>query len=203
MRRDGGAEVVESVPFAERDGRELVLVRLPRERLVRVELERDGTAESPTRKREASAELLVRLLVEPHPEQRELRARDQEQRHEDDRRGRDLVVEEDARAGDDEAEEKPEHRHQRAEHVEEDERVEVADHVLLLHPPPEALEEEPRDPRRDRADLDPGALADAVDRARRHVAHAGGDDVQVHEHVVREPVAAVDPLEVEPVERRE
>ena len=74
--------------------------------------------------------------------------------------------------GDDEPEREPEHRHQGAEHVEEDERVEVADHVLLLHPPPEALEEEPRDPRRDAADLDPRPLADAVDRSRRHVAHA-------------------------------
>ena len=66
--------------------------------------------------------------------------------------------------GDEEAEGEAEHGHQRAEHVEEDERVEVADHVLLLHPPPEALEEQPRDPRRDVADADPGALADAVDR---------------------------------------
>ena len=52
------------------------------------------------------AQLLVRLLVEPHPEERELGAGDQEQRDEHDRRGRDLVVEEDPRAGDDEAEQR-------------------------------------------------------------------------------------------------
>ena len=46
-----------------------------------------------------------------------------------------------------------------------DERVEVADHVLLAHPPEEALEEEPGDARDDPAEADPGALADAVDRA--------------------------------------
>ena len=65
---------------------------------------------SPARRRSASvpqlAQLLVRLLVEPHPEERELGAGDQEQRHEHDRRRRDLVVEEDPRAGDDEAEQR-------------------------------------------------------------------------------------------------
>ena len=40
----------------------------------------------------------------------------------------------------DEAEEEADDEHQHAEDVEEDERVEVADDVLLPHPPPEALE---------------------------------------------------------------
>src|SRR4029078_6198897 len=48
----------------------------------------------------SSPQLLVRLLVEPHGEQCELRPRDEEQRHEDDRRGGDLVPPEDARGGD-------------------------------------------------------------------------------------------------------
>ena len=40
VRRDGSAELVEPVPVAERGVRELVLVRLPGQRLVGVELER-------------------------------------------------------------------------------------------------------------------------------------------------------------------
>src|SRR3954462_5001663 len=40
---------------------------------------------------ESSAQVFVRLHVEPHREQRELAARDQEQCDEDDRRGRDVV----------------------------------------------------------------------------------------------------------------
>ena len=107
------------------------------------------------------------------------------------------------RARHDQAQQKAECRHQGAEHVEEDERVKVADHVLLLHPPPEALEQQPRDPGCDRADPNPGALPHAVDRPRRHVTHARRDDVEVHEHVVRKAVAAVDPLQVEALERRE
>ena len=84
---------------------------------------------------------------------------------------------------------RPSEGHQDAERVEEDERVEVADHVLLPQAPEEALHEQPGDPRHDRAQLDPRLLADVVDRARREVAHAGVPDVQVHEHVVREAVA--------------
>src|SRR6187200_736466 len=53
----------------------------------------------------ASAQLLVRLLVEPHVEQRELRPRDEQERDEDDRRGGDLVPPEDPRGCHDEAEE--------------------------------------------------------------------------------------------------
>ncbi len=98
--------------------------------------------------------------------------------------------------------EDPEHetgdRHHDPERVEEDERMEVADHVLLPHAPEEGLDEQPRDPRHDLAETDPGPLADPVDRSRRDVAHAGVDDVQVDEHVVREPVPRVDALEVEP-----
>src|SRR5688572_16676299 len=111
-----------------------------------------------------SAELLVRLLVEPHGEERELRAGDEEERDEDDRRGRDVVPPADSEDRDEQAEQESDDGHQRTEAVEEDERVEVSDHVLLRHPPPEALEEEPRDPGRDAADANPGALADTVDR---------------------------------------
>ncbi len=45
VRRDGGAEAVEPVPVAKRGVSELVLLRLPCERLVGVELERaDGSS---------------------------------------------------------------------------------------------------------------------------------------------------------------
>ena len=79
--------------------------------------------------------------------------------------------------------------HQEAEQVEEDERMKVADHVFLAHPPEEALEQQPRD-RGTTCGADARALADAVDRARRKVADARVPDVQVDEQVVREPVAA-------------
>ena len=65
------------------------------------------------------------------------------------------------------AEREADRDHQEAERVEEDERVEVADHVLLAHAPEEALDEQPRDPRHDLAQTDARALADAVDRPRR------------------------------------
>src|SRR6266496_3963200 len=107
-----------------------------------------------------SSEVLVRLHVEPHGEERELRAGDQQERDEDDRGRRDAVPEDpqhDLRDPEAEAEQ----RHQESEHVEEDERVEVADHVLLAQPPEEALPEQPRDSRHDPSDLDTRALADA------------------------------------------
>ena len=97
---------------------------------------------------------------------------------------------------------RPASGHHDPERVEEDERVEVADHVLLAQPPEEALHEQPRDPRHDAAQLDPRLLADAVDRPRGEVAHARVPDVQVHEHVVREAVAGVDAVEVELGEHR-
>ena len=97
---------------------------------------------------------------------------------------------------------RPASAHHEPEEVEEDERVEVADHVLLAQPPEERLHEQPRDPRDDLAQLDPRALADAVDRPRGDVAHARVDDVQVDEHVVGEAVARVDAVEVEALERR-
>src|SRR3954464_9472765 len=108
-----------------------------------------------------SAQVLVRLHVEPHREERELRARDEEQRDEDDRRRRDAVP---ADPGDglDDPEREPRARHDHPERVEEDERVEVADHVLLTQPPEEALDQQPGDPRDDLADLDPRALAAPV-----------------------------------------
>ena len=124
-----------------------------------------------------------------------------EQRDEHDRRRRDLRCRRSAARASTSPSTSPTRGHQDAEDVEEDERVEVADHVLLPHPPPEALEEQPRDPRHDRAQLDPRALADVVDRPRGDVAHARVLDVQVDEHVVREAVARVEPVEVEPLER--
>ena len=51
--------------------------------------------------------------------------------------------------------------------VEEHERVEVPDHVLLAQPPEEGLDEEPGDSRDHLPQPDPRALADAVDRPRR------------------------------------
>src|SRR5579862_3022102 len=113
--------------------------------------------------RTASPQVLVRLHVEPHREQRELRAEDQEQGDEHHRRGGDLVAHDpqhDLRDPEPEAED----RHQHAEQVEEDERVEVADDVLLRQAPPEALEEQPRDRRDDLPQADPRALSHAVDR---------------------------------------
>src|SRR5262249_49999339 len=81
-----------------------------------------------------SAQLLVRLHVEPHREERELDAEDQQQRDQHGGRGRDHVAE-DAQddLGDPESEAGEEQR--QTQDVEEDERVEVPDHVLLLHPP--------------------------------------------------------------------
>ena len=75
--------------------------------------------------------------------------------------------------------------------------MEVADHVLLPHPPEEPLHEQPRDPRDDVRDLDAAPLADAVDRTRRDVADTRVPHVQVDEHVVRKPVPRVDAVEVE------
>ena len=48
-----------------------------------------------------------------------------------------------------------------------------------------------------RSDLDPGLLADAVDRPGGNVAHQGVLHVQVDEHVVREAIAAVEAIEIE------
>src|SRR5215217_7992116 len=103
----------------------------------------------------SSAQILVRLHVEPHREERELRARDQEQGDQDDCRRRDVVAEDPQHRLEDPQRE-AEQRHQEAERVEEHQRVEVADHVLLAHPPEEALHEQPGDPRHDAADADPG-----------------------------------------------
>ena len=49
----------------------------------------------------------------------------------------------------DHAEQQADEGHQDPERVEEDERVEVADHVLLAQPPEEALQQQPGDPRHD------------------------------------------------------
>src|SRR5207245_1369191 len=81
-----------------------------------------------------SAEVLVRLHVEPHREERELRARDQEQGDEHDRCRRDVVAAQ-TEHGLEDAERKSGERHHEAEEIEEDERVEVANDVLLAHPP--------------------------------------------------------------------
>src|SRR5437879_92636 len=82
-------------------------------------------------------EVLVRLHVEPHREEREQQPEQQEQRDEYDHAGRrrvalgldhDLV----------DAEAEPEQQRDQPEDVEENQRVEVPDHVLLPHSPPEA-----------------------------------------------------------------
>src|SRR6266487_302232 len=144
-------------------------------------------------------QILVRLHVEPHREQRELRAEDQQQRDEHDGAGRDGVAL-DPQHDLQDPEREPEQGHHEAEDVEEDERVEVADHVLRPQPPEEALQQQPGDRRHDLPQTDPGALADAVDRARRHIADTRVPDVQVDEHVVREPVALVELVEIEQLE---
>src|SRR5262245_2300366 len=104
--------------------------------------------------RSTLAKVLVRLHVEPHREECELAARDEEQRDQHDRRRRDRVAAETTDRLED-AEDEPDGGHDESEEVEEDERVEVADDVLLAHPPEEPLPEEPRDPRHDSADPDP------------------------------------------------
>ena len=52
------------------------------------------------------------------------------------------------------SEHEPDQREQHPEDVEEDERMEVADHVLLAHPPEERLRQEPRDRRHHFAQAD-------------------------------------------------
>src|SRR5581483_6511059 len=106
----------------------------------------------------------------------ELRAGDEEERDQDDRADAHLVARE-TEAELDEAEDRAGCGGDEPERVEEHERVEVADHVLLAHPPEERLPEQPRDLRDDVSVADPAALADAVDRTRREVAHARVDDV--------------------------
>ena len=103
-------------------------------------------------------------------------------------------------ADDDEPEQHAGDRRDEPHHVEEHERVEVALHVLLPQPPEEAPQQQPRDPRHDVAVAHVRALADAVDRPRREVAHARVPDVEVDEHVVREAVVRVDVVEVELLE---
>src|SRR4029453_2366342 len=149
-----------------------------------------------------SAQVFVRLHVEPHGKQEELEPGDDEQCDEDDGGARDLVprdAEADLEPAEDEASAEEEH----PQGVEEDEGMEVADDVFLLHPPEEALQKEPGDLRDDVAQADAAPLPYAVDWPRRVVAHAAVPDVQVDEQVVREAVALVDPVEVEELQRRE
>src|SRR5437764_1064101 len=83
-----------------------------------------------------SAQVLVRLHVEPHCKQGELRSEDQQECDEDDRSDRDRVAHDpqhDLRDAEPEADQ----RHEESERVEEHEWMEVADHVLLAHPPEE------------------------------------------------------------------
>src|ERR1044072_2382935 len=129
------------------------------------------------------AQVLVRLHVEPHGEKEELEPGDDEERDEDDRGARDLVAR-DAQPDLEPAEDEAGAEEDDSEHVEEDEGMEVADDVLLLHPPEEALRQEPGDLRDDVAQADAAPLADAVDRARRGVPHPAIPDVKVHEQVV-------------------
>ena len=58
-----------------------------------------------------------------------------------------MLVPQDAQNRLHDAEAEADERHQEAEEVEEDERVEVADHVLLAQPPEEALQQQPGDRR--------------------------------------------------------
>src|SRR5215475_11726207 len=141
-------------------------------------------------------QVLVRLHVEPHREQRELEARDDEERDEDHGRDRNRVTG-DPVADDDEPEQHARDRRNEPHHVEEDERMEVPLHVLLPEPPEEAPYEQPRDPRHDVAVTHVRALAHSVDRTRRNVTDARVPDVEVDEHVVREAVVRVDVVEVE------
>ena len=147
-------------------------------------------------------EVLVRLHVEEHGEEGELDPGDEEERDQDDGRRRHLVAH-DAEHSDRDPEPQAGHPEHQPEPVEEHERVEVPDHVLLLQPPEEALEQQPGDGRDDAPQPNPALLLDAVDRPRRDVAHAAAPDVQVHEDVVLEPVARVQPVEVEQLQRLE
>src|SRR6185503_15942117 len=136
---------------------------------------------------ERLAQILVRLHVEPHGEEQELEAGDDEQGDEDDGRTRDRVAR-DAEADLEPAKQEAGAEEGDPERIEEDEGVEVADDVLLLHPPEKALRQEPGDLGDDLAQADAATLADAVDRARRVVPHSAIPDVQVDEQVVREAV---------------
>src|SRR5205085_7362583 len=98
---------------------------------------RQRRTRSPGRSAEQSPQVFVRLHVEPHGEERELRPGDEQERDQDDGPDADLVAvdpvdelehaEEEARKGGEEA-----------ERIEEDERVEVADDVFLAQAPEEA-----------------------------------------------------------------
>src|SRR4051794_24482241 len=123
---------------------------------------RRGAVDAPSRQDDrvgrqhlqGSAQILVRLHVEPHREERELRAGDEQERDQHDGADAHLVP------GDpvpelDAAEDEPHERREESEGVEEDEWVEVADDVLLAQPPEEAVDEQPRDPRHDFAVADP------------------------------------------------
>src|SRR4051812_50094665 len=84
----------------------------------------------------AAPEVLVRLHVEPHREERELRAEDQEQRDEHDRRGGGRIAEgpqHDLRG----AERKPRDRQHPPQHEEENERGGSADPVRFSEHTPE------------------------------------------------------------------
>src|ERR1051325_886995 len=144
----------------------------------------------------AAAQVLVRLHVEPHREQRELRAEDQKQRDEHDRRRGD-VVSEDPEDDLGDAEPEAEEAHQEPEQIEEHERMEIANHILLAHSPEETLDQQPRDCRNNFPQSNSGTLADSVNRARGVIPNAPVPDVQMHEHVVRESITLIDPIEVE------
>src|SRR5215213_8437155 len=107
-----------------------------------------------------SAQVLVRLHVEPHGEEQELEPRDDEEGDEDDRGARDRVPR-DAEADLEPAEHEARAEEQHPQRVEEDEWMEVADDVLLLHPPEETLRQKPGDLRDDVAQADAAPLADA------------------------------------------
>src|SRR5215213_7491532 len=150
----------------------------------------------------ASAKIFIGFHVEPHGEEEQLEPRDDEEGDEDDRGARDRVAR-DTEPDLEAAEQKARAEEQHPQRVEEDQGVEVADDVLLLHPPEEALRQEPGDLRDDVSQTDAAPLADAVDGARGIVAYAAVPDIQVDEQVVGEAVALVDAVEVEQLERLE
>src|SRR3972149_10961145 len=108
-----------------------------------------------------SPQVLVRLHVEPHGEEEELHPGDDQGRDEHDRRDRDRVAR-DAKGRFDDAEDDPRDEEDKPQPPEEDERVEVADDVLLLQPPEEALEQEPGDRRHDPPEADAAPLTAPV-----------------------------------------
>src|ERR1700756_3631436 len=143
-----------------------------------------------------SAQVFVRLHVEPHGEKRELRPGDEQKRYQDDGADADLVAADPVDELEHAEDEAREHGEE-AERIEEDERMEVADDVLLAQSPEEAAQQQPGDARHDPVVAEGGALSDAVHGTGRKVADSCIPDVEVHEQVVGESVSRIHVLEIE------